>query len=116
MAILSQKTKINLIATGSEVSLAIEAEKILKQDGLACNIASIPCLETLLENEDQYKRIFNKDKTNIVIECAHPNSWYKHTKHVIGIESFGESGTGGDLMNHFGFTPEKIATKVKKLV
>ena len=112
----NQEAKINLIATGSEVSLAIEAEKILKQNGLACNIASIPCLETLLENEDQYKRIFNKDKTNIVIECAHPNSWYKHTKHVIGIESFGESGTGGDLMNHFGFTPEKIATKVKKLV
>ena len=112
----NEEAKINLIATGSEVSLAIEAEKILKQNGLACNIASIPCLETLLENEDQYKRIFNKDKTNIVIECAHPNSWYKHTKHVIGIESFGESGTGGDLMNHFGFTPEKIATKVKKLV
>lgn len=115
---VSQDTKanINLIATGSEVSLAIQTEKILKEEGIRCNVASIPCLESLIENEDQYKKIFNKDKTNIVIECAHPNSWYKHTKHVIGIESFGESGTGSDLMNHFGFTPEKIATKVKNLV
>ena len=115
---VSQETKanINLIATGSEVSLAIQAEKILREEGISCNVASVPCLESLIENEDQYKRIFSKDKINIVIECAHPNSWYKHTKHVIGIESFGESGTGGDLMNHFGFTPKKIATKVKNLI
>ena len=110
------KANINLIATGSEVSLAIQTEKILREEGISCNVASIPCLESLIENEGQYKRIFSKDKTNIVIECAHPNSWYKHTKYVIGIESFGESGAGGDLMNHFGFTPEKIATKVKNLV
>jgi transketolase len=110
------KAKINLIATGSEVSLAIQTEKILREEGIVCNVASIPCLETLLENKDQYKKIFNKDKINIVIECAHPNSWYKHTKNVIGIETFGESGSGDDLMNHFGFTPNKIAQKVKKLV
>ena len=115
---ISQDTKanINLIATGSEVSLAIQTEKILREEGIVCNVASIPCLETLLENEDQYKKIFNKDKINIVIECAHPNSWYKHTKNVIGIETFGESGAGNDLMNHFGFNPNKIAQKVKKLV
>ena len=115
---ISQDTKanINLIATGSEVSLAIQTEKILREEGIVCNVASIPCLETLLENEDQYKKIFNKDKINIVIECAHPNSWYKHTKNVIGIETFGESGPGDDLMNHFGFNPNKIAQKVKKLV
>ena len=115
---ISQDTKanINLIATGSEVSLAIQTEKILREEGIVCNVASIPCLETLLENKDQYKKIFNKDKINIVIECAHPNSWYKHTKNVIGIETFGESGSGDDLMNHFGFTPNKIAQKVKKLV
>ncbi len=115
---ISQDTKanINLIATGSEVSLAIQTEKILREEGIVCNVASIPCLETLLENEDQYKKIFDKDKINIVIECAHPNSWYKHTKNVIGIETFGESGPGDDLMNHFGFNPNKIAQKVKKLV
>jgi transketolase len=115
---ISQDTKanINLIATGSEVSLAIQTEEILREEGIVCNVASIPCLETLLENKDQYKKIFNKDKINIVIECAHPNSWYKHTKNVIGIETFGESGSGDDLMNHFGFTPNKIAQKVKKLV
>ena len=111
-----EEANVNLIATGSEVSLAIEAERILKEDGLVCNVASIPCLEALIKNDQQYRKIFNPDTTNIVIECGHPNSWYKHTKHVIGIETFGESGTGPDLMNHFGFSPEKIATKVKKLL
>ena len=96
--------------------MAIEAERILKEDGLVCNVVSIPCLEALIKNDQQYRKIFNPDTTNIVIECGHPNSWYKHTKHVIGIETFGESGTGPDLMNHFGFSPEKIATKVKKLL
>ena len=111
-----EEANVNLIATGSEVSLAIEAERILKEDGLVCNVVSIPCLEALIKNDQQYRKIFNPDTTNIVIECGHPNSWYKHTKHVIGIETFGESGTGPDLMNHFGFSPEKIATKVKKLL
>ena len=111
-----EEANVNLIATGSEVSLAIEAERILKEDGLVCNVVSIPCLEALIKNDQQYRKIFNPNTTNIVIECGHPNSWYKHTKHVIGIETFGESGTGPDLMNHFGFSPEKIATKVKKLL
>ena len=111
-----EEANVNLIATGSEVSLAIEAERILKEDGLVCNVVSIPCLEALIKNDQQYRKIFNPNTTNIVIECGHPNSWYKHTKHVIGIETFGESGTGPDLMKHFGFSPEKIATKVKKLL
>ena len=111
-----EEANVNLIATGSEVSLAIEAERILKEDGLVCNVVSIPCLEALIKNDQQYRKIFNPNTTNIVIECGHPNSWYKHTKHVIGIETFGESGTGADLMKHFGFSPEKIATKVKKLL
>ena len=42
--------------------------------------------------------------------------WYKHTKNVIGIDTFGESGKGNQLMDHFGFTPSKIAKKISELV
>ena len=107
---------VNLIATGSEVGLAIEAEKLLKRDGVSCNVASVPCLETLLTNKDQYNEIFSLNTTNIVIECGHPNSWFEHTQNVIGINSFGESGKGNDLMDHFGFTPEKIIKKIKQMI
>ena len=107
---------VNLIATGSEVGLAIEVEKLLTADGICCNVASVPCLEALLNNRDQYNEIFSSNTTNIVIECGHPNSWFEHTQNVIGINSFGESGKGNDLMDHFGFTPEKIIKKIKQMI
>ena len=107
---------VNLIATGSEVGLAIEVEKLLIADGISCNVASVPCLEALLNNKDQYNEIFSTNTTNIVIECGHPNSWFEHTQNVIGINSFGESGKGNDLMDHFGFTPEKIIKKIKQMI
>ena len=107
---------INLIATGSEVGLAIEAEKLLNSEGIYCNVASVPCLEVLLKNKNQYNEIFSSNTTNIVIECGHPNSWYEHTQNVIGISCFGESGKGNDLMDHFGFTPEKIIKKIKQMI
>ena len=107
---------VNLIATGSEVSLALEAEKLLTTDGIKCNVVSVPCLENLLSNKDRYNEIFSSSTTNIVIECGHPNSWYKHTQNVIGIDCFGESGKGEDLMDHFGFTPEKITNKIKQMI
>ena len=107
---------VNLIATGSEVGLDIEVEKLLIADGISCNVASVPCLEALLNNKDQYNEIFSSNTTNIVIECGHPNSWFEHTQNVIGINSFGESGKGNDLMDHFGFTPEKIIKKIKQMI
>ena len=107
---------INLIATGSEVGLAIEVEKLLNSEGINCNVVSVPCLEALLKNKNQYNEIFSTNTTNIVIECGHPNSWYEHTQNVIGISCFGESGKGNDLMDHFGFTPEKIIKKIKQMI
>ena len=107
---------INLIATGSEVGLAIEAEKLLNSEGINSNVVSVPCLEALLKNKNQYNEIFSTNTTNIVIECGHPNSWYEHTQNVIGISCFGESGKGNDLMDHFGFTPEKIIKKIKQMI
>ena len=95
---------------------SIESSEILKENGLITNVASVPCIEELEKNESSYKKIFSQDSINIVIECSHPNSWYKHTKNVIGIETFGESGKGNQLMDHFGFTPSKIAKKISELV
>ena len=50
-----------------------------------------PCIEVLESNPENYRQIFSADTINIVVECGHPNSWYKHTNKVLGISSFGES-------------------------
>ena len=108
--------KINLIATGSEVPACIKASETLLKEGIKTNVCSIPCIEALESNAENYKQIFSADTINIVVECGHPNSWYKHTNKVIGISSFGESAPGNILLEHFGFTPAQIAEKVKKLL
>ncbi len=107
--------KINLIATGSEVAAALDASAILKKDGIEVNVASVPCVEALERNKNRYDSIFDNDIT-IAIECSHPSSWYKHTKRVLGIETYGESGAGGDLINHFGFSATQIAQRIKEIL
>ncbi len=107
--------KINLIATGSEVTVALDASEILKKEGIEVNIASVPCIEALEQNKKRYDSIFGSD-ISIAIECSHPSSWYKHTKRVIGIDAYGESGSGNDLLSHFGFTAAKIAQRIKEIL
>ena len=107
--------KINLIATGSEVTVALDASEILKKEGIEVNIASVPCIEALEKNKKRYDSIFDND-ISIAIECSHPSSWYKHTKRVIGIDAYGESGAGNDLLSHFGFTAAKIAQRIKEIL
>ena len=107
--------KINLIATGSEVTVALDASEILKKEGIEVNIASVPCIEALEQNKKRYDSIFDSD-ISIAIECSHPSSWYKHTKRVIGIDAYGESGAGNDLLSHFGFTAAKIAQRIKEIL
>ena len=112
----SQDAKINLIATGSEVQTCLAAADLLAADGINVNVCSVPCIEILEENEYAYNSIFNDKFLNIAVECSHPNSWYKHTSNVIGINSYGESAPGDILLDHFGFSAEKIAKKVRDLV
>ena len=77
----------------------------------------MPCLDVFLKQSNQLQdKVINPNKPVLVVECAHPNSWYKHTQNVIGIDCFGESGKGKDLMDHFGFTPEKITNKIKQMI
>ena len=111
----SSRHEINLVATGSEVSTVLEASALLAKEGINVNVASVPCIEELEKDTKKYNLIF-KDKLTIAIECSHPNSWYRHTQHVLGIETYGESGTGSDLMNHFGFTAKTIAKRIKNII
>ena len=111
---------ITIIASGSEVQLALDASKELENDSIKSNIVSMPSLDKFLEMPEDYQnKILNSDKPILVVECSHPNSWYKilnRNDKVLGIESFGESAPGNQLLEHFGFTVDNVVEMAKSLV
>ena len=116
----SDNPDITIIASGSEVQLALDAAKQLKSESKNINVVSMPSLDIFLQQSEEYQRsIINPDKPVLVVECSHPNSWYKilnRNDKVIGIETFGESAPGSELLEHFGFTEENVIKTVKSLL
>ena len=102
-----------LLATGSEVSLALEAAKLIEAEGLSVKVVSMPSEFLFEEQSEEYKESVlgcRCKTTAIEMGCSH--GWYKYAKRVIGIDTFGLSAPAGVLAKHFGFTPEAIANKI----
>ena len=116
----NEEANITIVASGSEVQLAIDASKELKNESIKANIVSMPSLDIFLEQSTDYQnKIINPKKPVLVIECAHPNSWYKilnRNDKVIGIETFGESAPGNELLEHFGFNKQNVIQAAKSLI
>jgi len=100
-----------LIATGSEVKLAMEVAEELK-GRKNIRVVSMPCSERFDEQPDKYKdSVLGNGIKRVAIEASHEDWWRKYVGlegEVIGMSSFGESAPGNDLFEHFGFTKEKI--------
>ena len=111
---------LTIVATGSEVQLAIDAANELKTDSIKANVVSMPSLDIFMQQKEDFQNsIIDPDKPILVVECSHPNSWYKILNRgdmVIGIESFGESAPGNELLKHFGFTKENVIDAAKSLI
>ena len=116
----SDNSDITLIASGSEVQLVIDAAKELKNHSISANVVSMPSLDIFLQQSEEFQSsIINPDKPILVVECSHPNSWYRilnRKDKVIGIESFGESAPGSELLEHFGFNTENVVNSAKSLL
>ena len=116
----SDNPDITLIASGSEVQLVIDAAKELKSNSISANVVSMPSLDIFLQQSEEFQSsIINPDKPILVVECSHPNSWYRilnRKDKVIGIESFGESAPGSELLEHFGFNTENVVNSAKSLL
>ena len=116
----SDNSDITLIASGSEVQLVIDAAKELKNHSISANVVSMPSLDKFLQQSEEFQSsIINPDKPILVVECSHPNSWYRilnRKDKVIGIESFGESAPGSELLEHFGFNTENVVNSAKSLL
>ena len=106
-----KEPELVLIATGSEVKLAMEVAEELRGKKYV-RVVSMPCSERFDEQSEQYKsEVLGTDIKRVAIEASHEDWWRKYVGLdgiVIGMNSFGESAPGNDLFEHFGFTKEKI--------
>jgi transketolase len=102
-----------LMASGSEVALALEVKERLGANGVKANVVSVPCFDLLCEQEQSYIDTIIKPGTKrVAIEAASGMEWYRFADEVIGMEGFGASAPAGELFDKFGFSAEKIVSKL----
>jgi transketolase len=107
-----------LIATGSEVHLALQAKAKLAAAGIAVRVVSMPSTSQFDRQSAQYKqRILPPKIPRIAIEAGVTDGWWKYgCAAVVGIDRFGESAPAGVLFKHFGFTPANVADTVRSVL
>jgi transketolase len=112
--------KVILIATGSEVSLCVEAAKKLNEGGVAARVVSLPSWRIFEEQSAEYKAgVLSADVPKLAVEAGAPLGWWKYvgqTGDVIGLERFGASAPGSKVMAELGFTADNVAAHAKKLI
>ncbi|MBS4098670.1 MAG: transketolase [Sulfuricella sp.] len=108
--------KVVLIATGSEVQLALDAKKVLDEQGVATRVVSMPSTNVFDRQDQAYKdSVLPKGVKRVAVEAGITDGWYKYVGDgaVVGMHSFGESAPAGELFKHFGFTVENVVNTVK---
>ena len=110
-----------LIATGSEVELALEAEAALSEKGKRVRVVSMPCTELFDAQDPLYKEsVLPLDVLpRIAIEAGIADFWYKYVGldgRIVGMDTFGESAPAADLFKHFGFTVERVVAEAEALL
>jgi transketolase len=108
-----------IIATGSEVSLALEVKSNLQKLGYNVRVVSMPCVELFEKQSDKYKEdILPKSiKSIFAIEAGSTLMWHKYTGRYgkcFGVDDFGDSGTPQDMFNKFGLNAETITKEIVK--
>lgn len=111
---------IVLLATGSEVHLAVEAADRLEAEGVSARVVSIPCMDIFLEQDEKYIRsVIGKDLPKIAVEAGIRQGWdglIGRDGGFVGMSSFGASAPGGELFKHFGITTDAIVDLAKSMV
>lgn len=112
-----KKPEIRLVATGSEVSLSIEAAKLLKSTGIEASVVSLPDWHTFDTQPADYRlSIFPDGPPIMSVEVLSTVGWQKYAHESFGLDAFGASGAYKDVYANFGFTPKNIAEKAEKVV
>jgi transketolase len=111
----SKKTAAVIIATGSEVQLALAAQKLLAEKKIAVRVVSMPSTTTFDRQDIAYKKaLLPKKLPRIAVEMGCTGGWWKYgCAAVVGIDSYGESAPAPELFKYFGFTAENVAATVE---
>jgi len=117
----AEKPAVILMATGSEVSLVMEAQAKLNEQGIASRVVSMPSWELFEKQDAAYKEkvLPRSIRKRLAVEAGSPLGWHKYVTDegsVLGMTTFGESAPAGDLMKFFGFTVDNVVKKVKELL
>ena len=111
---------VTLIASGSEVAIAMEARDQLKEEGISAAVISMPCLDMFEEQSQNYRdQVTQPDTPVVVIEAAIEQSWGRYLGRngkFVGMSTFGASAPAGDLYKHFGITTENVKAAVKEVL
>ena len=102
-----------MLATGSEVELALRSAHELESQGVATRVVSVPSYDLLMQQEKTYRDSLLKGKV-IAIEASRGLEWYALADVVVGMQGFGASGKGEILFEHFGFSVENIVKIAKE--
>ncbi len=113
----SGRARVTLLATGSEVSVAVRARTVLEADGIPTRVVSMPCLEVFDRQPEQFRlSILQPETLRVSIEAATVVGWDRYVGPdglSIGMRGFGASGRPEELMEYFGITPKAVAAAVE---
>ena len=111
---------VEMIATGSEVSLALDAAALLEKAGIMAKVISMPCAEVFaVQTPEHRSAVLDKDLPKVFIEAGRGSGWKELANNrslTIGIETFGQSAPDHEVMKHFGLTPEAVTARVKEFL
>jgi transketolase len=110
-----------LIATGSEVSLALEAHRLLSAEGIRSRVVSMPCWELFEAQQQEYRdSVLPPGVTaRVSVEAASPFGWERYVGSagaIIGVDRFGASAPGPEVMNRYGFTVEHVLAAARRVL
>ena len=111
---------LTICASGSEVAIALKAADRLEGSGCRPAVVSMPCMELFdMQNESYRSSTIDPERPTLFVEAARSAPWHKYSGRKTGfvtMESFGASGPGNELYEHFGITPETVAGKARELL
>ena len=116
--ITSHESKVILVASGTEVELALKVQEKLLENNIHSKVVSMPCMEIFDKQSKDYKKdILEEDSLIVTLEAGSISSWQKYIKHKginLGIDQFGESAPYKEVYNHFNLSEENITNLIQK--
>ncbi|KIM03067.1 MAG: transketolase [Sulfurovum sp. AS07-7] len=117
LLIENPNAQITLMASGSEIEVALNASKVLENEGVGCSVVSVPCLDLFNMQTKEYKtKVIHPNTKVIAIEASTATEYYRYADALVAMESFGASAPAEQLFEKFGFTAQNVAKVAKELL